>query len=244
MDFILHIWRQKNQQSSGCFNTYTINNIDGDTSFLEMLDALNEQLIAKDEDCIVFDYDCREGICGACSLVVNGYPHGQKSATTTCQLYMREYENQPELWIEPWRAKALPIIKDLTVDRSGFDAIIQAGGYVSVHTGNAPEANDQLVQKEKADEAFNSATCIGCAACVAVCPNASASLFVSAKITHLNQLPQGQIQSTSRAKAMINMMHKQGFGSCSNHRHCQAACPKSISVNNITTMNKVLSTLA
>ncbi len=240
MNFTLHIWRQKNQESNGNFQTYQISNIDGDTSFLEMLDALNEQLITNDEDCVVFDYDCREGICGACSLVINGYPHGEKSATTTCQLYMREYENQPELWIEPWRAKAFPIVKDLTVDRSAFDAIISAGGYISVHTGNAPEANNQLIQKEKSDEAFNSATCIGCAACVAVCPNTSASLFVSAKITHLDQLPQGRIQSKSRAKAMINMMQQQGFGSCSNHKHCEAVCPKNISVSNITQMNKIL----
>ncbi len=162
MNFTLHIWRQKNGDIKGDFVTYQIDNIDEDTSFLEMLDQLNEQLIAKDQDCIVFDYDCREGICGACSLVINGYPHGDKKATTTCQLYMRDYKHQTELWVEPWRAESFPVIKDLTVDRTSFDNIIQSGGYVSVHTGSAPEANALLVDKHSADEAFNSATCIGC----------------------------------------------------------------------------------
>ena len=241
MTFILHIWRQKNKSSKGKFVTYQVDNIDDDTSFLEMLDQLNEQLIAKDEDAIVFDYDCREGICGACSLVINGYPHGEKFATTTCQLYMREYKNKNELWVEPWRANSFPVLKDLSVDRSAFDRIIQSGGYISVHTGSAPEANNTLIEKHQADAAFNAATCIACGACVAVCPNASATLFVSAKVAHLALLPQGQIESSERTKNMITTMAQQGFGSCSNHRHCQRACPKDISVKNITRMNKILS---
>jgi succinate dehydrogenase / fumarate reductase iron-sulfur subunit len=240
MNFTLHIWRQKNAQSKGDFHTYQVDDIDSDTSFLEMLDQLNEQLIGKDEDCIVFDYDCREGICGACSLVINGYPHGEKKATTTCQLYMREYANQNELWIEPFRAASFPVIKDVLTNRDAFDRIIQAGGYVSTNTGSAPDANSQLVNKVDADAAFDSATCIGCGACVAVCPNASASLFVSAKINHLGLLPQGQIESKSRAVHMVRQMELEGFGSCSNHRHCEAVCPQNISVSNITAMNNLL----
>ena len=240
MIFTLHIWRQKTTDISGVFVTYQVDNIDDDTSFLEMLDQLNEQLITKGEDCIVFDYDCREGICGACSLVINGHPHGEKSATTTCQLYMREYKNQTELWVEPWRASSFPVIKDLTVDRSSFDRIIQSGGYVSVHTGLAPEANNTLVEKCASDEAFNAATCIGCGSCVAVCPNASASLFVGAKISHLALLPQGGIESNDRANSMIQKMEDEGFGSCSNHRHCERVCPKGISLQNITRMNRIL----
>ncbi len=240
MIFTLHIWRQKAGDNAGQFVDYEIDNIDGDTSFLEMLDQLNEQLIAKGEDAIVFDYDCREGICGACSLVINGHPHGEKTATTTCQLYMREYENQRELWVEPWRANSFPVIKDLTVDRSSFDRIIQSGGYVSVQTGSAPEANTTRVAKPYADEAFNAAECIGCGACVAVCPNASASLFVSAKISHLALLPQGEIESKTRAENMVSRMEDEGFGSCSNHRHCERVCPKGISLQNITRMNRIL----
>jgi succinate dehydrogenase / fumarate reductase iron-sulfur subunit len=240
MNFTLHIWRQKNAQSKGDFQTYQVDDIDSDTSFLEMLDQLNEQLIGKDEDCIVFDYDCREGICGACSLVINGYPHGEKNATTTCQLYMREYANQNELWIEPFRADSFPVIKDVLTNRDAFDRIIQAGGYVSTNTGSAPDANSQLVNKVDADAAFDSATCIGCGACVAVCPNASASLFVSAKINHLGLLPQGQIESKSRAVHMVRQMELEGFGSCSNHRHCEVVCPQDISVSNITAMNNLL----
>ncbi len=240
MNFTLHIWRQKKSDATGDFVTYNIDHIDEDTSFLEMLDQLNEQLIDKGEDCIVFDYDCREGICGACSLVINGYPHGEKKATTTCQLYMRDYKTQSELWIEPWRANTFPVIKDLTVDRSSFDSIIQSGGYVSVQTGSAPDANSLLVDKVSADEAFNSATCIGCGACVAVCPNASASLFVAAKVTHLSLMPQGKIEEQDRAQRMTDQMETEGFGSCSNHRHCESVCPKGISVSNITRMNKIL----
>ncbi len=241
MNFTLHIWRQKSLHAKGDFMAYEIADIDNDTSFLEMLDQLNEQLIARGEDAIVFDYDCREGICGACSLVINGYPHGEKTATTTCQLYMREYKDQNELWVEPWRANSFPIIKDLTVDRTSFDRIIQSGGYISVHTGSAPEANNTLVEKHTADDAFDSATCIGCGACVAVCPNASASLFVAAKVSHLGLLPQGEIESIDRTQSMVKQMESEGFGSCSNHRHCESVCPKNISIDNITRMNKILS---
>ena len=240
MNFILHIWRQKNTQSTGNFVTYQIDNIDSDTSFLEMLDQLNEQLIDKGEDCIVFDHDCREGICGTCSLVINGHPHGEKKATTTCQLYMRDYANQHELWIEPWRAKSFPIVKDLAVMRESFDRIIQSGGFISVSVGSAPEANSQLINKDDADCAFDSATCIGCGACVAVCPNASASLFVAAKINHFERLPHGKIESKKRAERMINQMEEEGFGSCSNHRNCEVVCPKEISVSNIASMNNLL----
>jgi succinate dehydrogenase / fumarate reductase iron-sulfur subunit len=240
MRFTLHIWRQKNPITQGKFITYIVDDVDNDTSFLEMLDQLNEQLIKQNEDCIVFDYDCREGICGACSLVINGYPHGKKTATTTCQLYMREYKNATELWIEPWRASSFPVLKDLSVDRSAFDRIIQSGGYVPVHTGSAPEANNILIKKYASDEAFNAAACIGCGACVAVCPNASASLFISAKISHLALLPQGAIQSVERAKNMAIQMEIEGFGSCSNHRHCESVCPKSIALKNITRMNYIL----
>ena len=240
MNFTLHIWRQKNAQSQGDFQTYQIDGIDSDTSFLEMLDQLNEKLLDQDEDCIVFDYDCREGICGACSLVINGYPHGEKKATTTCQLYMREYAEQNELWIEPFRAESFPVIKDVLTNRDAFDRIIQAGGYVSTNTGSAPDANSQLVKKVDADAAFDAATCIGCGACVAVCPNASASLFVAAKVAHLDYLPQGKVQSDTRAKDMIRQMELEGFGSCSNHRHCEVVCPQEISVSNITVMNNLL----
>ncbi|MBC8551252.1 MAG: succinate dehydrogenase/fumarate reductase iron-sulfur subunit [Candidatus Thioglobus sp.] len=240
MNFTLHIWRQKSLDCVGDFVIYQVDNIDNDTSFLEMLDYLNEQLITQGEDAIVFDYDCREGICGACSLVINGYPHGEKSATTTCQLYMREYKDQRELWVEPWRANSFPVIKDLTVDRSAFDSIIQSGGYISLHTGSAPEANNILIEKHASDEAFNAAACIGCGACVAVCPNASATLFVAAKVSHLALLPQGDIESKDRAKRMIGKMEDEGFGSCSNHRHCERICPKGVSLQNITRMNKIL----
>lgn len=240
MNFTLNIWRQKNQDLDGSFVDYKIENIDNDTSFLEMLDQLNENLIAKGEDCIVFDYDCREGICGACALVINGHPHGQKTATTTCQLYMRDYSNERELWIEPFRAKSFEVIKDLSVSRIGFDNIIQAGGFISTHTGSAQEANSILINKHNADEAFNVATCIGCGACVAICPNSSASLFVGAKITHLNLLPQGAIESKERAQNMLKQMQIEGFGSCSNHRVCESVCPKDISLKVITTINKIL----
>ncbi|PHS70292.1 MAG: succinate dehydrogenase/fumarate reductase iron-sulfur subunit [Methylophaga sp.] len=238
MIFTLHIWRQKNANSTGDFEQYEID-VSEDTSFLEMLDALNEQLIENDKEAIAFDFDCREGICGSCNLVINGAPHGKHRATTTCQQYMRDYENEKELWIEPWRATAFPIIKDLIVDRTSFEKIIQAGGYIDIRTGSAPEANTMPIEKHVSDAAFDSATCIGCGACVAACPNASATLFVAAKVTHLSTLPQGQMD-TLRARKLITAMENEGFGGCSNYRECERACPKEISVSNITTLNKLL----
>ncbi|HDY86227.1 hypothetical protein LCGC14_0772480 [marine sediment metagenome] len=238
MIFTLHIWRQQDSKSDGYFEQHDID-VDLETSFLEMLDALNEQLIVAGKQAIAFDFDCREGICGSCNLVINGAPHGKHRATTTCQQYMRDYADEKELWIEPWRATAFPIIKDLIVDRSAFEKIIQAGGYIEMRTGSAPEANTMPIAKQVADEAFDSATCIGCGACVAVCPNASATLFVAAKVSHLSSLPQGQMDN-QRAKKMLIAMEGQGFGSCSNYRECERACPKEISVSNITTMNKAL----
>tara|TARA_R110002049_G_scaffold277562_2_gene456085 strand:- start:1694 stop:2422 length:729 start_codon:yes stop_codon:yes gene_type:complete len=238
MIFILHIWRQQDSKSDGYFEQHEID-VDEGTSFLEMLDALNEQLIVAGKEAIAFDFDCREGVCGSCNLVINGTPHGKHRATTTCQQYMRDYVDEKELWIEPWRATAFPIIKDLIVDRTAFEKIIQAGGYIDIRTGSAPEANTMPIAKKIADEAFDSATCIGCGACVAVCPNASATLFVAAKVSHLSSLPQGQMDK-QRAKKMLIAMEGQGFGSCSNYRECERVCPKEISVSNITTMNKVL----
>tara|TARA_R110001583_G_scaffold69365_5_gene196713 strand:+ start:3309 stop:4037 length:729 start_codon:yes stop_codon:yes gene_type:complete len=238
MIFTLHIWRQQDSKSDGYFEQHEID-VDEGTSFLEMLDALNEQLIVAGKEAIAFDFDCREGVCGSCNLVINGTPHGKHRATTTCQQYMRDYVDEKELWIEPWRATAFPIIKDLIVDRTAFEKIIQAGGYIDIRTGSAPEANTMPIEKHIADEAFDSATCIGCGACVAVCPNASATLFVAAKVSHLSSLPQGQMDN-QRAKKMLIAMEGQGFGSCSNYRECERVCPKEISVSNITTMNKVL----
>jgi succinate dehydrogenase / fumarate reductase iron-sulfur subunit len=238
MIFTLHIWRQQDSKSEGYFELHEID-VDEGTSFLEMLDALNEQLIIAGKEAIAFDFDCREGVCGSCNLVINGSPHGKHRATTTCQQYMRDYADEKELWIEPWRATAFPIIKDLIVDRTAFEKIIQAGGYIDIRTGSAPEANTMPIAKHVADEAFDSATCIGCGACVAVCPNASATLFVAAKVSHLSSLPQGQMDN-QRAKKMLIAMEGQGFGSCSNYRECERVCPKEISVSNITTMNKLL----
>lgn len=238
MIFKLHIWRQHNKDAEGFFEQHEIEADEG-SSFLEMLDALNEKLIEQGKDAIAFDFDCREGICGSCNLVINGTPHGKHKATTTCQQYMRDYADEPELWIEPWRATAFPIIKDLIVDRTAFDKIIQAGGYIEVRTGAASEANNVRIEKPVADAAFDAATCIGCGACVAVCPNASGTLFVAAKVSHLSSLPQGQIEG-ARAEKMLTEMEQQGFGSCSNYRECERVCPKEISVSNITTMNKLL----
>ncbi|NQZ54401.1 MAG: succinate dehydrogenase/fumarate reductase iron-sulfur subunit [Piscirickettsiaceae bacterium] len=238
MNFILHIWRQKDADSAGKFERYEID-VSEDTSFLEMLDALNEQLIEIGQEAIAFDFDCREGICGACNLVINGAPHGKSKATTTCQQYMRDYSNENELWIEPWRATAFPIIKDLIVDRTSFEKIIQAGGYIDIRTGSACEANTLPIEKEVSDMAFDSATCIGCGACVAACPNASAMLFVAAKVTHLSALPQGEMDP-KRAEKLLSAMEDQGFGGCSNYRECERVCPKEISVSTITTMNKLL----
>ena len=238
MIYKLHIWRQENAASKGDFEQYDIDASE-DTSFLEMLDALNEQLIENDKDAIAFDFDCREGICGSCNLVINGTPHGKHQATTTCQQYMRDYADEAELWIEPWRATAFPIIKDLIVDRTAFDNIIQSGGYIEIRTGSASEANTIPIQKDISDTAFDSATCIGCAACVAACPNASATLFVAAKVTHLSTLSQGQVD-LKRANKLLTAMNEQGFGGCSNYRECERVCPKGIDVSVITTMNKLL----
>ena len=238
MNFILHIWRQKDNVSEGAFGRYEIN-VNEDTSFLEMLDALNEQLILQGKEAIAFDFDCREGICGSCNLVINGTPHGKHDGTTTCQLYMRDYADENELWIEPWRATAFPIIKDLIVDRSSFEKFIQAGGYIELRTGAAGEANTIPIEKPVADAAFDAATCIGCGACVAICPNASATLIVAAKVSHLSTLPQGEVDK-HRAHKLLTAMEEQGFGGCSNYRECERVCPKGISISTITTMNKLL----
>ncbi len=218
---------------------YQVSDIDGDMSFLEMIDILNEQLIDKGEDPVTFDHDCREGICGMCSMYINGEPHGPERATTTCQLHMRKFKDGDTITIEPWRAKAFPVIKDLMVDRDAFDRIIQAGGYVSNNTsGNTLDANAIPVEKKNADMAFNAATCIGCGACVAACKNASAMLFVSAKVSQLALLPQGQVEAADRVRNMVNQMDLEGFGNCTNTGACEAECPKEISLDNIARMNR------
>jgi len=234
----LKIWRQKDKNSSGRFETYTAENIDTDMSFLEMLDVVNERLTKEGKDPVAFDHDCREGICGTCGAVVNGQPHGPLRATTLCQLHMRHFKNNQTLVIEPWRSRGFPVIKDLALDRSAFDRITTAGGFISVKTGSAPEANTVLVSKKDAELAMDAAQCIGCGACVAACPNASAMLFVAAKVSHLNILPQGQPEKESRVLAMVKQMDKEGFGNCSNEYECEAACPKEISVSTIARMNK------
>lgn len=237
MNLTLKIWRQPNAMAKGELKTYRISGINDHMSFLEMLDVLNEDLQKKGEDPVVFDHDCREGICGACSLVINGRPHGPQQ-TTTCQLHMRSFKDGDTIYIEPWRAKAFPVIKDLMVDRSAFDRIQQSGGYVSVNTGSAQDANAIPIGKEMADEAFNSATCIGCGACVAACKNASAMLFVSAKISQFALLPQGHAERSRRAEAMVAQMDQEGFGACTNTGACEAECPKEISLSNIARMNR------
>lgn len=238
MKLKLHVWRQKNATSQGKFEVYDVDNISEDMSFLEMLDVLNEKLIESSLEPIAFDHDCREGICGACSMTINGFPHGKESGTTTCQLHMRSFKNGDEIYIEPFRAKAFPIIKDLVVDRTAFDRIIQSGGYISVRTGSAGEANAIPIRKENADLAMDAAACIGCGACVAACPNSAAMLFTAAKINHLALLPQGQAERYERVVNMVDTMQNEGFGACSNHYECEAACPKSISVKFISNMNK------
>lgn len=237
MKLTLHVWRQPNADAPGAMKTYQANNVDEDMSFLEMLDVVNEELIESGEDPIAFDHDCREGICGMCGLVINGIAHGPERATTTCQLHMRHFKDGQEVWIEPWRARAFPVLKDLVVDRGAFDRIIAAGGYISVNTGAAPEAHSVPVPKPDADASFESAACIGCGACVAACPNASAMLFTAAKITHLGLLPQGQPERKSRVLAMVDAMEAEGFGSCTNIGECSAACPKSIPMDTIARMN-------
>jgi succinate dehydrogenase / fumarate reductase iron-sulfur subunit len=234
----LHVWRQKNASARGGLVTYEAPGISPDMSFLEMLDVVNEGLIAKGEDPIAFDHDCREGICGACGMVVNGSAHGPRRATTTCQLHMRSFKDGDSITIEPWRARALPVIKDLVVDRSAFDRIIQAGGFISVGTGSAPDGNAIPIPKESADLAMDAAACIGCGACVAACPNASAMLFTAAKVSHLGLLPQGQPERHERVLKMVTAMDAAGFGSCTNHGECEAACPKEISLEFIARMNR------
>ena len=238
MDFTLKIWRQKNRTAKGKFETYTISNISSDASFLEMLDILNEQLVEEGKDPVAFDHDCREGICGMCSLYINGRPHGPDEAVTVCQLHMRKFKDGETITIEPWRAKPFPIIKDLMVDRGAFDKIIQAGGYISVNTGGVPDANAIPIPKKNADLAMDAAACIGCGACVAACKNASAMLFVSAKVSHLALLPQGRVEARKRVKAMVREMDQLGFGNCTNTGACEAECPKEISLTNIARLNR------
>lgn len=237
MNLTLKVWRQKNAQTAGKFVTYKAENISPDMSFLEMLDVVNESLIHAKDEPIHFDHDCREGICGMCSLYINGRPHGPKRAITTCQLHMRSFSDGETITIEPWRAAAFPVVKDLATDRSAFDRIQQAGGYISVNTGGVPDANEIAIPKVIADEAFNSATCIQCGACVAACKNASAMLFTSAKINQLALLPQGQPERYRRVQSMVAQMDAEGFGSCTNTGACEAECPKEITLTNIANMN-------
>jgi succinate dehydrogenase / fumarate reductase iron-sulfur subunit len=238
MNLTLKVWRQRNSKEKGSFVTYEVKDISPEMSFLEMFDVLNERLIKENQDPIAFDHDCREGICGTCSMHINGHPHGPWHRTTTCQLHMRAFKDGDTIVVEPWRAKAFPVIKDLVVDRSSFDRIIQAGGFISVNTGNAVDANSIPVEKEKADASFAAAACIGCGACVAACKNSSAMLFVAAKVAHLALLPQGTPERNIRVLNMIAQMDKEGFGACTNTGACEAVCPKAISIENIALLNK------
>ncbi len=238
MNLTLKVWRQKSNKDKGRFEDYRVNDISSEMSFLEMIDVLNEQLISGNKEPITFDHDCREGICGACSMYINGQPHGPWQQNTTCQLHMRAFKDGDTIVVEPWRSKAFPVIKDLMVDRSAFDRIIQAGGYISVNTGNAVDANAIPIDKKNADDAFMAAACIGCGACVAACKNSSAMLFVSAKVSQLALLPQGAPERESRVLNMVAQMDKEGFGNCTNTYACEAECPKGISVSNIARMNK------
>jgi succinate dehydrogenase / fumarate reductase, iron-sulfur subunit len=237
MKITLKVWRQKDAGTKGAFKTYQLDHVSSDMSFLEMFDVLNNDLVLKGEDPIAFDHDCREGICGMCSMYINGRPHGPLQ-TTTCQLHMRTFKDGETITVEPWRAKAFPVLKDLVVDREAFDRIQQAGGYISVNTGGVPDANEIPIPKVDADKAFDAAACIGCGACVAACKNASAMLFVSAKVSQLALLPQGQQERKTRVEKMVAQMDEEGFGSCTNTLACEAECPKGISVSNIARMNR------
>lgn len=238
LNLTLKIWRQPSPDAPGSMHTYPVDNISTHMSFLEMLDVLNERLVKEGKEPVEFDYDCREGICGTCGLVINGVAHGPRKLTATCQLHMREFKDGDTITIEPWRANAFPVIKDLVVDRGAFDRIVAKGGYTSVNTGNARDANEIPIGKEDADKAFDAAACIGCAACVAACPNASASLFVSAKVSQYAHLPQGHPERERRVLKMVHQMDAEGFGNCSNHGECEAVCPKGISISNIALMRR------
>jgi len=238
MNLTLKVWRQKNQNVKGTLETYQVKDISPDMSFLEMFDVLNERLINEGKDPIAFDHDCREGICGMCSMFINGRPHGPKKAVTTCQLHMRSFKDGDTIVVEPWRSKAFPVVKDLVVDRTSFDRIIAAGGFVSVNTGNAKDANNILIPKDDADEAFSAAACIGCGACVATCKNGSAMLFVSAKVSQLALLPQGKVEKEARVMNMVSQMDEEGFGACTVTGACEVECPKEISLENIARMNR------
>ena len=238
MNLTLHVWRQKNESERGRFVTYEARDISPDMSFLEMLDVVNEELVLKGEDPIAFDSDCREGICGTCGMVINGRAHGPRARTTACQLHMRSFTDGETITIEPWRAAPFPVIKDLVVDRTPFDRIIAAGGFITAPTGSAPEANSLPVPKENAELAMDAAACIGCGACVAACPNASAMLFTAAKVSHLGLLPQGQPEREERVLAMVTQMDDEGFGGCTNHRECEAVCPKGITIETIARLNR------
>ena len=238
MNLTLKVWRQKNSSDAGHFETYQVSDISSEMSFLEMFDVLNERLISEGKDPVAFDHDCREGICGMCSMYIDGKPHGPWQANTTCQLHMRAFKNGDIITVEPWRANAFPVIKDLMTDRTAFDRIIQAGGYISVNTGNAVDANAIPIEKDKADTSFAAAACIGCGACVAACKNSSAMLFLSAKVSHLALLPQGEPERKVRVVNMVAQMDKEGFGACTNTGACEATCPKEISLQNIARLNK------
>ena len=240
MRLVLHVWRQAGAESAGAFVRYDVADASPDMSFLELLDDINETIAARSEEPIAFDHDCREGICGSCGVVINGRPHGPQRATTACQLHLRQFRDGQEIWVEPWRARAFPVIKDLVVDRTTLDRVIQAGGFITARTGSAPEANATPVPKRDADRAMDAAACIGCGACVAACPNASAMLFVAAKVSHLAALPQGQAERADRVVRMVDAMDAAGFGACTNHGECTAACPKEISLDVIAQLNRDL----